>query len=1133
VFGAALAKKYTTGQAAFQAIDDSSDGVIDAAELAAAAARFRYQGQSADLFTDIDTSGDARITASEMTKFAHDYFPRAAAAIDDPANHVSWSPGYAGQFDEKRDLPSTAAHRRRTLGGLSPTMGKIGIGPTSEVLWMRLGRTTNLLPVAWIGEYSELGDGECRTMEAHTPVFVDLYNTEEGVCQGKCDTAIACYGFSWSSDGNVCRIWKESGLRGGGPTWGGCKCKVKVFDIVREPVISSGLYARMGDGKCLAGAGKDYPESVFHQDVDENYCRSRCTTSTECFGYTHTPAKHCYLWKLTDLRAPTAGTIGTTGESCMMKISKIQQSPTGEGVAEPPNAAPMLGPYDVGTPNVHAMKFPIGRSMSSVPVAWDGEWKTQPPSVGRCMTSSAGEPTHRIHPNVDAATCQAECAKDFSCYGYSWASTGQCLVWMQPDLWGGGPKDNGFSCVVKQFAVLTAPVVSSGKFTMAGPGLCKTAWDTNPASAYLGKVERSTCRLSCEDDSTCTGFSWEPSGECAVHYEAGLRSSRTTYTGAIACYVKDYQQALGVESGGTYAALGSGPQVPPVTPVPKGMSPSMSVVPAQQYGMSPGAITALSAPVAIGDRTLAVATNVGFQRGRQVIIDQGSQQEETNIIAGLGSIILQYPLKYAHPAGVAVTMPQGAPAQPASGVSSPQSNFAATPAPQGNAWNNLGVPAAAGAAGGVLGGLVGGNNNANGNTKGGGGHSNAALLGTALAGAGAVMGWHHMNGGGATSNNANQAPVATGQARAFVGTSSENGENAETNSNAPFVFWTPHDPGSATCQSDKPKRGFPGTTPQTSNSFWPSGHQPQNLECWHKEENGALNACWYTKVLFSRDRGWPGKCQGLLQVNTNGKSCEETCLENEECPVWQTFWEGKNNLVCMQGRGRDCAGMRHHDNSINIDQAQRIQHGDIRVLMSLKGMEIRNLRQDFDAGYYTVTSDATEACSFMCYSDIHCQYWVYSSTEGCFLEDPPMHAVAYPLTQADVSHNSAFAKSVVAGEYILHRCPENDGTFTSNDINNNFTLLPWEWNWSAFHWPWDEGGWPWWGWLLFSVSFCCCCGCLLVCFALCCGISIIKGRVSAGQASKTAPKGGDGDSDSESSSDSDIERKRQLLKDPK
>jgi hypothetical protein len=209
---------------------------------------------------------------------------------------------------------------------------------------------------------------------------------------------------------------------------------------------------------------------------------------------------------------------------------------------------------------------------------------------------------------------------------------------------------------------------------------------------------------------------------------------------------------------------------------------------------------------------------------------------------------------------------------------------------------------------------------------------------------------------------------------------------------------------------------------------------------------------------------------------------------------------------------------------MRVKAAQRILHGTVRVLLSLRGMEVRNLRPDFDASYYKLRSDAIDACKALCYSDIACNYWTYSTSDGCFVEDPPMHQVAYPLTRDDINHHSDFARSVVAGEYILHRCPENDGTFTTADEHAKFTMLPWEWNWSAFHMPWDEGGWPWWGWLLFSIAACCCCGCMLV-LCGCCGLCVVLRDKLRGGA-KTAPKGDHSDEESSSSSsDSETERR--------
>jgi hypothetical protein len=539
---------------------------------------------------------------------------------------------------------------------------------------------------------------------------------------------------------------------------------------------------------------------------------------------------------------------------------------------------------------------------------------------------------------------------------------------------------------------------------------------------------------------------------------------------------------------------------------------------------SPEAQTTLGSPVPSGVTTIAVASVAGFQPGHQVIIDYGSPQQETNVITGFGSLMLMYPLQFSHAAGASVSMPAGyAVATPTGG----QSTSSGTSALESD---NAGEEEEKeeeekdeeeeekddGIAGKVL--------NVVHQVQ---GHSKEALLGTALAGAGAAFLGSHLSGHGGNNNNGGSNTNGnSGNANSNEGGDSNRAFTEVDTDEPPFVFWTPSNPGTPTCRTDKPTRDFPGANGNASNAAWPSGHQPGKLECWPKDADGNFKACWYTKELFATDRGWPGKCQGLLDVDTDGKSCKESCVENPECPVWQTHWEGNGKLVCAQGRGRDCAGMRQQDSSINVEESQRIQHGSVRVLMSLQGMEIKNLRQDFDAGYYSKGSDATEACKFMCYSDIKCAYWLYSRTDGCFLEDPPMHTVPYPLTTKDVSKTSQFSKSVIAGEYIVHRCPENDGTFTSEDEHHNFTLNPFQWNWFAFHWPWQDGGWPWWGWILFIIGCCCCCH-ICVCATIMCGVcQIIVGRLRGGGNNKVSDKGNADDSDSDSSSsDSDNDRR--------
>lgn len=65
------------------------------------------------------------------------------------------------------------------------------------------------------------------------------------------------------------------------------------------------------------------------------------------------------------------------------------------------------------------------------------------------------------------------------------------------------------------------------------------------------------------------------------------------------------------------------------------------------------ASTSLTAAVQPGATVLEVGNTAGFAQGDRIVIGLGSQQEE-NVIAGFGSIILQTPLKFAHPAGTSV-----------------------------------------------------------------------------------------------------------------------------------------------------------------------------------------------------------------------------------------------------------------------------------------------------------------------------------------------------------------------------------------------------------------------------------------------------------------------------------------------
>jgi hypothetical protein len=70
----------------------------------------------------------------------------------------------------------------------------------------------------------------------------------------------------------------------------------------------------------------------------------------------------------------------------------------------------------------------------------------------------------------------------------------------------------------------------------------------------------------------------------------------------------------------------------------------------------PGAQTSLTAAVAPGARALPVLGNQGFEQGRRVIIEPGTERQETNMAVGPGSTLAS-PLSFPHPAGSLVVQP--------------------------------------------------------------------------------------------------------------------------------------------------------------------------------------------------------------------------------------------------------------------------------------------------------------------------------------------------------------------------------------------------------------------------------------------------------------------------------------------
>lgn len=224
---------------------------------------------------------------------------------------------------------------------------------------------------------------------------------------------------------------------------------------------------------------------------------------------------------------------------------------------------------------------------------------------------------------------------------------------------------------------------------------------------------------------------------------------------------------------------------------------------------------------------------------------------------------------------------------------------------------------------------------------------------------------------------------------------------------------------------DLPRDGFPGDTPELSNRAWVSGRPPMSTECWPKD-GAALIPCLDLTILEdATDASLPslGACSDLAQTSILADACEAECKANTHCSVWEEGADG----TCFQGKGKHC----FTPGSI-ATKAQRIMHGDIRVLMNLGGLEITSgLSQAFDngafaiGGFFSSQADAVVACKNVCYSDVDCEYWMFSSEIGCWVEDKSVSSVPYPLTLSSSTRESEEAL-LTMGEYIKHYCPDNE-----------------------------------------------------------------------------------------------------------
>jgi len=191
----------------------------------------------------------------------------------------------------------------------------------------------------------------------------------------------------------------------------------------------------------------------------------------------------------------------------------------------------------------------------------------------------------------------------------------------------------------------------------------------------------------------------------------------------------------------------------------------------------------------------------------------------------------------------------------------------------------------------------------------------------------------------------------------------------------------------------------------------------------------SFEPCWKVEVLDDFDAGWPGRCSGLeLRSTAAGQTmdqllCKQGCSLDARCSVWVLDHLGQ----CWWGQGDHCQGPE--DPSLpRVVGAQRLQHGDIRVLDSNR-WEVYNLLNvgTFANSSAQVGTISVDRCKSMCYSDIQCTYWMYGQF-GCWVERSPGNLAQDPLLPGGAVRDSIFAKAVRKEEHIQHYCPEQSSS---------------------------------------------------------------------------------------------------------
>ncbi|CAK0887853.1 unnamed protein product [Prorocentrum cordatum] len=123
---------------------------------------------------------------------------------------------------------------------------------------------------------------------------------------------------------------------------------------------------------------------------------------------------------------------------------------------------------------------------------------------------------------------------------------------------------------------------------------------------------------------------------------------------------------------------------------------------------------------------------------------------------------------------------------------------------------------------------------------------------------------------------------------------------------------------------------------------------------------------------------------------------------------------------CWAGYGKSCVGRGGRPSTITVQGAQRIMHGEVRVLQNMSGWKIRGL---FQLGELTSSPErggegSADRCRRWCYSDIGCQYWQYGPG-GCWV-DSPLFSTQHGTRAGNVVQDVKLAFDSMGHEELTH-----------------------------------------------------------------------------------------------------------------